>query len=104
MSRQPKTPGPDYYALADGRQLFELFRDEIIPELERLRMSAWDIHCLTSAMEHRFRAGAKPGEEETDRESCSWWIARMSWDGIAIEANRAKIFDRIDRERKAVGR
>ena len=99
-----KTPGPKYYALADGRQLYELFRDEIVPSLSRLGMSAWDIHALTSAMEHRFRMGAKPGEEETDRESCSWWVGQMSWGGIEIEANRAKVFARIDEERKRVGR
>lgn len=104
MTDRPKNPGPDYYALADGRQLFELFRDEIVPRLARLGMSPWDIHCLTSAMEHRFRAGAKPGEEETDRESCSWWVAQMSWKGLKIEADRAKVFARIDKERKAVGR
>ena len=102
--RQEKTPGPDYYALADGRQLFELFRDEIVPRLARLGMSPWDIHCLTSAMEHGFRQGAKPGEEETDRESCSWWMSQMSRQGIEIEANHANVITQIIREKEALGR
>lgn len=104
MSNRPKTPGTDYYALADGRQLWELFANVIVPALSRFGMSAWDIHCLTSAMEHRFRMGAKPGEEESDRESCGWWLSRMSWHGIEIESNRAKVMAYIDEKRKEVGR
>jgi len=102
--KRPKTPGPDYYALADGRQLFELERDELVQELARRGMGIWDSHCLLSAMEHRFRRGAKEGETETDVQSEAFWIAQMSWPGIEIEANKAKIQGRIDAERKAVGR
>lgn len=103
MSR-PKTPGPDYYALADGRQFFELERDELEPACRRAGMNHWDIHCILSAMEHRFRRGAKLGEEADDQLSESWWIAQMSWAGLEIEAHRTKLIARIDAERKAVGR
>ena len=103
MSTIKKTPGPDYYALADGRKLVELCRDEIAPLCTRSGMSAWDIHCLISAMEHKFRMGAKPGEEDTDQEAFGWWIAQMSWSGISMPT-AAEVIGRVDSERRKVGR
>ena len=99
-----RTPGPDWYALADGRQLFELERDELFPACQRAGMGAWDIHCLISAMEHRFRRGAKPGEDEDDKVAEEWWLAQITWSGLMIEANETRLRVRIDEERKKVGR
>lgn len=103
MSNRPKTPGPDYYAMADGRQLFELEKQEFCDELERVGMSTWDSHCLLSAAEHRFRRGAKEGEELTDGMAENFWLGQMSTRGL-VAAAHAGIVARIDAERKAVGR
>ena len=98
-----KTPGPDWYALADGRQFWELSQHELIPICNNSGMFLWDTHCLISAMEHKFRMGAKHGEAETDSEACIWWLGRMSWDGIDNPAVE-KIHDRVIQERQKVGR
>ncbi len=96
------TPGPDYYRLADGRQFYEYSRDVLVPMCIRGKMTAWDIHCLVSAMEHRFRMGAKPGESDTDREASAWWVDRMVFDKVS--PNTLYVIRMIDDERKKVGR
>jgi hypothetical protein len=73
-----RTAGPEYYALADGRQLWELERETLAPLLSGLGISVYDVHCVLSAVEHEFRRGAKPGEEVTDAQSRDWWISQAS--------------------------
>lgn len=102
MSR-PKTPGPDWYALADGRQFYELMQDKLILIIRLHDLDEWDAHCLLSAAEHRFRCGAKEGEAETDKIAEQFWYDRMTFDGFLSMAH-LDVQTRVDAERKAVGR
>lgn len=93
------TPGPHYYRMSDGRQLYEFEFGTLTPLLEGLGLSHRDSHCLLSAAEHEFRRGAKEGEEETDAISRDWWIAhasglgRIAWDIVSqlIRCEREKM-------------
>lgn len=98
-----RTPGPDYYALADGRQLFEMERDELAKECERRGLGIWESHCLLSAIEHRFRNGAKPGESETDDQAEKFWLDLIPYAGV-LTVCETGILGKIDEERKKVGR
>lgn len=100
---KPPTPGPEYYRLADGRQLWELEASELVEVCRMHDLHGWDTHCLLSAAEHRFRCGAKEGEAETDKIAEQWWYDQMSINGFLTMCH-LDIQARIDAERKAVGR
>ena len=97
-----RTPGPDYYALADGRQFYEYQREVIVPLTSGL--SVWDAHCVLIASEHFFRAGAKEGETVTDFQAISFWVAMATEEpDYAVEVWDIVVRHVAD-ERKAVGR
>lgn len=84
---------PEYYQLQSGRQFCEFASLELNAWLLP-RVSHDCYHCLISAMEHRFRAGLKEGELETDRSAEKFWLERAklvyeadneedySWDSV----------------------
>jgi hypothetical protein len=97
----PKTPGPDYYALADGRQFWELQKDTLIPLCEAGGLSQWETHQLLSACEHLFRMDAKLGESKSDREAFKWWMPLF--EGRKMPFVQAAIAI-VECERKKMGR
>lgn len=74
--RTEETKCPEYYLLAEGLQFAEYTRTRIVPLLEGGNFSSFVIHCVSSALEHRFRRGRKEGEYLTDVESEAWWMAK----------------------------
>lgn len=72
---------PHYYRLADGREFAEFLEADAMWEIYRYAAehganipSPYTLHCLFSAMEHRFREGKKEGEERTDIRAGNWWF------------------------------
>lgn len=63
---------PEYYKLADGRELADFLKNEI-SGLCWGHIGHYSSHCLMSAMEHRYRRGKKEGEFETDIAAEQWW-------------------------------
>lgn len=100
-----KTSGPEWYALADGRQFYEWQRETLLPICKTFSLSVWGTHCVLSASEHFFRAGAKAGETITDFQSIAFWIA---WAPESEDADVDIVWSRIQTlvadERKKVGR
>lgn len=66
---------PDYYLLKSGREFCEFASLELNAWLMP-RVSHDCYHCLISAMEHRFRAGLKEGELQTDLAAEKFWTER----------------------------
>lgn len=64
---------PDYYMLADGRELADLLSHDIMEVIQE-HVSHYTAHCICSALEHRYRRGKKEGEFDSDGEAESWWI------------------------------
>lgn len=102
MSPQPKSPGPDYYALADGRQFYEFQRETLVKLAAGL--STWDAHCVLSASEHFFRAGAKKGETVTDFQAIAFWVGHATEDPDRACEVWEQVLNYVSPERKAVGR
>lgn len=67
---------PDYYKLADwdGRELWEMLRDECIPLMHGLEDG--EKHALLSACEHLYRRGQK-GAEKDDLDKYRWWLNNL---------------------------
>lgn len=80
---------PEYYKLADGRELSHLLANEMTVFLEQ-RVSHYVAHCIISAMEHRYRCGRKEGESQSDVASEKWWLdtARLNWRGRRCQIER----------------
>lgn len=95
---------PDYYLLEDGMQFADFCEEKLVPHLESFGVGVWDAHCVLSALEHLFRAGAKEGEAETDLQSFGYWIAEAD----SVErGHKAAVLDCISwvlQERIKVGR
>lgn len=92
---------PDYYRLADGREFCEFQREMLIPLCVVAGFDLWTTHCILSACEHLFRMGAKPDEEESDKDAMEWW-----WPGVTgpqLPFSEA-IFAIVESERRKVGR
>lgn len=75
---------PTYYRLSSDREFAEFSQQELDAWLSR-RVSPAVYHAIISAMEHRFRAGLKEGELETDRQAEKYWMTVAE-----------KLFDDVD--------
>jgi len=64
---------PSYYLLSTGRDFAHFSQHELNAWLAP-RVGPSTYHALISAMEHRFRAGLKEGELETDRQAEKYWM------------------------------
>ena len=64
---------PFYYRLSSDREFAEFSQQELDAWLSH-RVSPAVYHAVISAMEHRFRAGLKDGELETDRQAEKYWM------------------------------
>lgn len=71
--KKPSESVPDYYMLADGRQLIEWFDEEFVGLLGIYDPDPITLHCLLSASEHLFRIGRKPGTDQHDENASVWW-------------------------------
>lgn len=72
---------PEYYRLADGRPLLEYMKEVLIFHRGFPELNGFEIHCLFSAMEHLFRMGAKPSQEQHDKDAYHYWMNQL-WDSI----------------------
>lgn len=90
---------PDYYLLPDGRQFCDFSRAELSRCLWDHGIVGWPYHCAISALEHLYRMGAKPDEEQTDWESFQWW-----WQHVPNLAGKQKALDMVMQLRKEAGR
>lgn len=71
---------PNYYLLADGRELSEFTETDVSKKIlsfvvqnEAPWPSWYTMHSIFSAMEHEFRRGRKEGEADTDAAAMEFW-------------------------------
>jgi hypothetical protein len=90
---------PDYYMLADwdGRELWEMLRDECIPLMQGLEVG--EKHALLSACEHLYRRGLK-SDEAADLAKYRWWLNNLlsGYQPDDSEQSQAEYRDVLERQ------
>ena len=97
-NQSPDNQCPDYYRLATGREFADFSQKELNAWLAP-RVTPATYHALISAMEHRFRAGLKEGELETDRQAEKYWMktaAKLFDDEIDFTEARHEFWEITD--------
>lgn len=67
---------PEYYKLASGEEFADYSRRVLCPFLEDAGFDGFTIHCIVSAMEHRFRCGRKSSDTGHDVEAMTYWESK----------------------------